>query len=277
MMAHFSHDGLTFHYRDMGTGTPFVFQHGLGGDVNQPYDLFRPPAGFRLLAFDCRAHGETQPLGPPEKIHIASFADDLGKFLDHLEIKAAVVGGISMGAAVAMNFALRFPDRVLGLVQSRPAWLAGPNRENHRVFSYISRLLQQHGCQRGQPIFRESEIYRTILDRAPETATSLAGQFDNPHAVERAIRLELIPLDAPYQQLDELKAVDVPTLVLANRQDPVHPFEFGAELAGAVPNAEFHEITSKSVSAEQHGQDVQRYLADFLVRYFSPKSSCNHS
>ncbi len=272
-MAHFSHDGLTFHYHDIGTGTPFVFQHGLGGDVNQPCGLFRPPAGFRLLAFDFRAHGETQPLGPTERIGIAPFADDLGKFLDHLEIETAVIGGISMGAAVAINFALRFPNRVLGLVQSRPAWLAGPNRENHRVFSYIAQLLRQHGCQRGQQIFQESEIYRTIFDRAPETAASLAGQFDHPHTVELTICLEQIPLDAPYQQLDELKVINVPTLVLANRQDPIHPFEFGVKLAEAVPNAEFHEITSKSVNAEQHARNVQQNLEDFLGRHFLPKSS----
>lgn len=35
-MAFFSHDRLRFHFLDMGAGIPFVFQHGLGGDVNQP-------------------------------------------------------------------------------------------------------------------------------------------------------------------------------------------------------------------------------------------------
>src|SRR5436305_462059 len=109
-MPFFDCDGLTFHYREAGMGTPLVFQHGLGGDVNQPFGLFAPPPGIRLLAFDCRGHGETRPLGNPEKLSLASFADDLLACMNHLAIERAVVGGISMGAAVALNFALRFPE-----------------------------------------------------------------------------------------------------------------------------------------------------------------------
>src|SRR5262245_29135793 len=126
-MPTFRHDGLEFHYRETGGGLPFVFQHGLGADLNQPFCLFQPPPGFRLIAFDCRAHGLTTPLGTENKINIATFADDLAALLDHLSIAAAVVGGISMGAALALDFALRFRGRVLGLVLSRPAWLDQPH------------------------------------------------------------------------------------------------------------------------------------------------------
>src|SRR3954453_23307117 len=124
-MPTFAHDGLAFHYEDTGEGVPFIFQHGLGGDVNQPCGLFRPPEGVRLLALDCRAHGETRPLGDPDQLRLATFADHLAALLDYLEVPRAVIGGISMGAAVALNFALRYPERVLGLVLSRAAWLDG--------------------------------------------------------------------------------------------------------------------------------------------------------
>ena len=45
-MATFERDGIVFHYLDVGQGTPFVFQHGLGGDKGQPAGLFRPPKGI---------------------------------------------------------------------------------------------------------------------------------------------------------------------------------------------------------------------------------------
>ena len=207
-MPRFNHSTINFNYRDMGEGVPFVFQHGLGGDVRQPCGLLQPPAGIRLIALDCRAHGETRPLGPKGKIGIASFADDLGALLDHLEIERAVVGGISMGAAVAINFALRQPERVLGLVQSRPAWLEGPNHENSRLFVRIAQLLRDHGPSRGREIFCDSEIYQQVSADAPDSAASLAGHFDNEQAVERSIRLDRIPLDSPYKRLDELSAID---------------------------------------------------------------------
>ena len=264
-MPEFQHDGVRFHYADSGQGAPFVFQHGLGGDVEQPFGLFTPADGFRLLAFDCRAHGKTEPTGPEEKIRIASFADDLGQFLDKLDLDRAVIGGISMGAAVAVNFALRYPERVQGVVLARPAWLEGPNLENAERFLLIATLLREYGPQRGKQEFQQTEIYRRILDESSDVADSCCGQFNNPLAVERAVRLEQIPLDAPYQSLDDLRAIGARTLVLANRQDPVHPFEYGQQIAKTIPGAAFQEITSKSVDADRHRADVQRFLTAYLA------------
>lgn len=267
-MPYFSHDGLNFHYREAGDGVAFVFQHGLGGDVDQPFDLFTPPKGCRLVAIDCRAHGKTQPLGPHDKISITSFARDLAAFLDRLEIEQAVLGGISMGAAVALSFALQFPQRVLGLVQSRPAWLAGPNEQNATIFSYIARLLCEHGPDLGKQQFVRSPIYANVLSESPDAAASLCGQFDSPFAVERSVRLEQIPHDAAIKSLSRLSSIHIPVIVMANRQDPIHPFAMGTALAEAIPGAEFHEITPKSVCRESHADDVQRNLTHFLQHHF---------
>ena len=267
-MPSFAHDGLVFNYLDSGDGTPFVFQHGLGGDVNQPFGLFRPPPGFRLLAFDCRAHGETRPLGDESKIGLAPFADDLLFFLDYLGIDRAIVGGISMGSAIALNFAIRYPQRVLGLVLSRPAWLDGPRPENVRLCDMIAGLIRRHGARRGKEIFLQSAEYAAILRDSPALAGSLARQFDHPRAEETVVKIERIPNDRPFRSMDELKAIKVPTLVLANRQDPIHPFEFGQALAEAIPGAILRELTPKSVSPEQHAADLQAHLEEFLRRNF---------
>jgi pimeloyl-ACP methyl ester carboxylesterase len=267
-MPSFSHDGLSFNYADTGSGTPFVFQHGLGGDVGQPFDLFRPPAGFRLLAFDARAHGQTRPLGDEDKIGLASFADDLLFFLDYLGIDKAVIGGISMGAAVALNFALRYPQRVLGLVLSRPAWLDRARPETVYWCSMIAGLIRQHGAGRGKELFLASPEHAEVLRESPDVAGSLARQFDSPRAEETVVKLERIPSDAPCRSLDELKSIRVPTLVLANRQDPVHPLEYGEILSRAIPGATFREIAAKSVSPEQHAADVQAGIEAFLTKHF---------
>ena len=74
-------------------------------------------------------------------------ADDLVALLDHLEIERAVVGGISLGSAVAVNMALRYPERVRGLVLSRPAWIDRPLPENVRLYSMIAELASERWCQ----------------------------------------------------------------------------------------------------------------------------------
>ena len=97
-MPAFERDGLRFHYRDEGAGVPFVFQHGLGGDVGQPFGLYAPPpSGIRLIAFDARGHGETRPLGDPKKISLGDFADDLVGLLDDLGIEAREVAPVAAG------------------------------------------------------------------------------------------------------------------------------------------------------------------------------------
>ena len=120
-MATFERDGIVFHYVDVGQGVPFVFQHGIGGDVGQPVGLVRPPNTLRLLCLDARAHGQTRPLGDPSALTFDVFGDDLVAWLDHLGVARAIIGGISMGAGVALNVAVRHPERVAGLVLSRPA------------------------------------------------------------------------------------------------------------------------------------------------------------
>lgn len=267
-MSFFRHDGLDFHYREAGQGVPFLFQHGLGGDVNQPFGIFQPPSGVRLLALDCRAHGETRPLGETGQIGLAQFADDLRALIDHLQLSQAVVGGISMGAAVALNFALRYPEHVLGLVLSRPAWLDGPMPLNARIYGEIARLICEHGPQKGLEHFLETEMYRDVLRQSPDAANSLVGQFSHPRAEETVVKLERIPQDTPCHHLDALRSIRVPTLVLANRQDPIHPFDYGMTLAQCIENAAFQELTPKSVSKERHAEDAQRFIGDFLQRYF---------
>ena len=72
-MPYFSRDHLNFHYLERGTGVPFFFQHGLGGETEKVFALLELPTGFRLLGMDCRGHGKTTPLGEVEKLRFNSF------------------------------------------------------------------------------------------------------------------------------------------------------------------------------------------------------------
>lgn len=265
-MPAFDRDGLRFHYRDEGAGIPFVFQHGLGGDLAQPFDLYSAGDGIRLLGFDCRGHGETRPLGGEGDLSFARFADDLIALLDHLDIERAIVGGISMGAGLALNVALRYPRRVRALILVRPAWLDGPMPEWAReTYAAIARLIRAHGASQGRTLFAGSERYRKAAHRSAATAASLLGQFDRPRAEETVAILERLPADAPVASLDSLTADRRPTLILANRQDRVHPFAFGLALAEAIPGAQLQEITSRTADSTRHAADVRRCIATFLA------------
>ena len=173
-----------------------------------------------------------------------------------------------MGAVLAQNFVLRYSNLVLRLVLSRPGWRDRPHPKNVAVFPEIAQLIRQHGIVQGHERFVQSKSYREIRRHSPDASNSRLNQFDHPRADETVVKLERIPNDAPRHTLLELSNIQLPTLVLANRHDLIHPFDYGQIQALAIPGAELKEVTSKSVSCERHEREVQYYMRDFLKRRF---------
>jgi pimeloyl-ACP methyl ester carboxylesterase len=272
-MPYFKHDHLEFHYLERGSGMPFFFQHGLGGDTEKIFALVELPDGFRLLGLDCRAHGKSTPLGQAEKLRFDTFADDLVALMDKLKIPRAIFGGTSMGAGVALNCALRHSERALGLVLLRPAWLDAPNQANAKLFGLIAQLLRSHGPTLGWKHFAMTEAYASVASQSLDTAESLRGLFQDPGALEAVARLEQIPQDAPNFDRAAWRRVSIPTLVLATRHDPVHPFEYGQVLAREIPGAQFQELTPKSVNLTQYTSELRQSLARFLQAEFPAHSN----
>ncbi len=193
-----------------------------------------------------------------------------------MAVGQAGIGGISMGAGVALNVAVRYPERVAGLVLSRPVWLDGPMPpENMARYAAIARLLRAVGAvggrdqalRRAVAEFEASDDYRGLLASAPDTAQSLRGQLTNERAVAAVARLERLPADRPLADLRAVEAIRVPALVLAHRQDPIHRFAFGEKLARAIPRARLGELTPKSIARERHAAEVQGCLDAFLSRF----------
>jgi pimeloyl-ACP methyl ester carboxylesterase len=260
----FEHDGLRFWYLEKGAGNAFVFQHGLGGDRRQGLELYAYRADVRILALDCRGHGKTQPLGDPQKLRFDILADDVVALLDHLGVEQFVAGGISMGAGVALNLALRYGQRVKGLVLVRPAWLSAPNPPNLDCMVEVGRLIRDHGPEEGKRLFGASALYREVAATAPYTADSLLGQFDEPRAADAWPRLLHMPADAPNRDPSEWEGITVPTLILANHVDPTHPFAYAQRLAAAIPHARLVEVPSKAVDKAGHVAAARREIGSFL-------------
>jgi pimeloyl-ACP methyl ester carboxylesterase len=263
-MPYFEHNGLSFYYAEIGGGVPFIFQHGLGGNVDQIIKIYSPPPGVRLITFDFMGHGMT-PIGRRNRLNFKTFADDILALMKHLHLNQAVTGGISMGAAVALNFALRYPAKTLGLILSRPAWLDGPmERHNSEIYRFIAKLIRENGPEKGRQLFMASDHYIQLCKSSPGTAQSLSGLFNYEKASETAVKFECMPEDAPSTSRKEWTKITAPTLVLANKLDPIHPFEYGLEYASNITHASFKEITSKSISEVQHNKDTQKSIDVFI-------------
>ncbi|MFN0169479.1 MAG: alpha/beta fold hydrolase [Bryobacteraceae bacterium] len=264
-MPFLEHDGIRFHYDASGQGPRLVFAHGLTGNMEHARELIGTVPGYRQVFWDARGHGETSPAGPANGFAFDVFATDLAALLDHLEIDRAVVGGISMGAAVSARFAVRYPERVRGLILVRPAWLTEPLPEGLQLMPVVAGYLERFGQEKGCELFVQSAEYQSLLARQPETAAALREQFFAEAALERRGRLTGIPGDAPIQRWSEVEDLRIPSLVLGNEPDYVHPISFARIWAERLPLGRFVQVPAKSAGFEPHALAVRQHVAGFLT------------
>ncbi|TCS33723.1 3-oxoadipate enol-lactonase [Paucimonas lemoignei] len=121
-MARAHINGIGIDYDMQGEGPPLLFIHGLGScKEDWEAQVAHFAARFRVISFDLRGHGASdKPAGP---YSMAQFANDAAGLLHALQIESAHVVGISLGGAVAFQFAVDYP----GLVQSLTIVNSGPD------------------------------------------------------------------------------------------------------------------------------------------------------
>jgi 3-oxoadipate enol-lactonase len=120
-------DRVRLYYEDHGRGgTPLVLAYGIGGNADM-WDVNREAlaARHRLVLWEPRGHARSDSPDDPAKYSFQRWAFDLKAVLDHLKIRKAHVGGLSLGAGIATRFALRFPARVSSLVITNSSSAAG--------------------------------------------------------------------------------------------------------------------------------------------------------
>ncbi len=257
-MPTFEHEGIHFNYVTLGEGVPLVLNHGLGGDHTQPKDLLSELPGYRTVYWDCRGHGETEPVGPREGFHFSQFSKDLEALMDGLGIEKAVVGGISMGAALSTRFVLDHPERVLALILIRPAWLAETNPPNLEMARKIAALLESKGVERA---LEDAEFFSLVPENLHK---NLRDQILKPQAFERRFRLEGMPSSAPTLDWGEVQSIQCPTLVIGNDNDPVHPLEYATTWAEKIQPARFVQVISKNDDFELHEEEVRQEIIRFI-------------
>ncbi len=180
-----------------------------------------------------------------------------------------MLAGASMGAHTLLRVALRAPERVRGIVAITPAY--GP--ATHADATSLARWDALAEGLRSNGIEGFVEAYR-VEEQVPQawraTVQTVLRQrmalHDDLAAVADA--LQAVPRSRPFESLDELRAIAVPAVVVASRDeaDPGHPFATGEAYAAAIPNARlFTEDPGKSPLAWQGGQ-LSRVIAELAAQ-----------
>ncbi len=117
----FDSNGIKIRYAVAGEGEPVVLVHGWMADASMwgrdaaGNPKLNPPPGFRLIALDCRGHGQSDK--PHDRaLYGTEMAMDVLRLMDHLKIPKAQLVGYSMGAFIVGKIAATHPDRVISAV-----------------------------------------------------------------------------------------------------------------------------------------------------------------
>jgi pimeloyl-ACP methyl ester carboxylesterase len=243
-----------------GAGPVVVLQHGLCGDAGQPVEAFPQGQGYAHAVLNCRGHGDS-PAGKVEALTIAHFTDDLAQMIDALPSVPVAVGGISMGAAMALRLAVTRPDLVRALILSRPAWGVEAAPANMQPNAVVGRMI---AAGLGVEDFVATPTAQHLARVAPDNLASLTGFFGRQPLDVTAALLMRISADGPGVSEADVRALSIPTLIMASEEDAIHPMAHAQTLAGLIPGAKLTELPPKGRDKAAHIAACHQAILTFL-------------
>ncbi|NJM84620.1 MAG: alpha/beta hydrolase [Tabrizicola sp.] len=242
------------------SGPPLVFQHGLCGDARQVAEAMAGLAPQRWTCLECQGHGASG-LGPDPSI--ARFCDDVAALIETLP-GPVVLGGISMGAAMACRLAVTRPELLRGLILVRPAWATDAAPANMEPNAEVGALLARLPPDQARQSFETGVTARRLAEVAPDNLASLLGFFDRVPQAATARLLTAISADGPGIAAADLQALALPTLVCGTTEDAIHPAFHAQALARLIPQARLAELPPKGRDKPAHLAALATAMTRFL-------------
>ncbi len=244
----------------IGDGDTVLFVHGFPLDRTMWSEIAGPLTGWRRIAPDLRGLGMSG--APADGYSMAEYADDLAGLLDALDIQEVVLSGLSMGGYVAFEFLRRHRSRVRALM------LLNTRADGDGVVARANRNETIAAVRRnGVGVLEDLLIHRLLAPDSIETMPHVVQRLQamlQRHSPEGVIGA----LEAMRDRSDStslLPSIDVPTLVVAGKEDRIVPIESVQEMAAAIPEAQFTAIADAGhLTPMEQPISTGRVIREFL-------------
>ena len=230
-------DGVDIFYKDWGHGQPIVFHHGwpLSADDWDAQMLFFVHHGYRVVAFDRRGHGRSSQVS--EGHDMDHYAADAAAVVEHLQLRDAVhIGHSTGGGEVARYVAHHGRGRVAKAVLVSavpPLMLKTPGNPDGLPIEVFDGLRAALAANRAQ-FFRDLPAGPFYGFNRPGVTTveGVVGNWWRQGMIGSAkAHYEGIKAFSETDFTEDLKAIDVPTLVLHGDDDQIVPYKDAALLS----------------------------------------------
>lgn len=250
-------NGVRLYYEEHGSGEPILCIHGTGSSVALWRDAAGELAGHgRTIVYDRRGFSRSERPEPFET-DVHQHADDAAALIDALGAAPAVVIGRSHGGEIAVDLALRYPERVralallegggLSLGETMRQWIA---ELDERLYAAAERDIDAVG---------ETMLRGVLGDEAWEQLPQTVREIFTANGP--AILAESGPLDVTAEQLGD---IELPTLIVAAKDSPPAFAETTALLAAAMPTATVARVEGGHLIDAAH-QVVLGFVDDVLA------------
>jgi len=228
---------------------PVILIHGAGGTHLSWPPQIRRLADEKIFAPDLPGHGKSEGEG---RQSIDEYAEDVIAFMAELKIRSAVIVGISLGGAVALTLALKYPKQVLGLG-----------------------LLGSGSKLPVAPILLETAGNPIAFESAVETVNKNCFSSETSQDLIELSRRTMLEIRPPvllgdllacneFDATSRLEKIKAPTLIICGAEDQMTPLKFSELLHAGIANSQLHVLDNAGHMVMLEQPDA---VADLLKQF----------
>lgn len=249
------------HYEVEGDGDTIVFIHGLSDSLLYwEFLATNLKDNYKIVRIDLRGHGQSR-LGS-EQITVDLYVDDLINLLAELNIAKVNLVGFSLGGAVALDFTLKYPQKVSSLVLMSSFEKVDNNLTD--VFNQFKDALNNSF----------EDFYDLIVPMVfcPEYINNNKDEFELLKEIlspDSNVDAYIKAIDAclTFDVENELSCINVPALILAGQYDEITQLDIQKRMAGKIKNSKLIvlENTKHNLLVEQNNPGILAILKNFYI------------